>query len=125
MITKKPRIRKVAPAMDVAQTPTGAPVADPMTFHEHLHHHRSTRVLLVVLGIILVIVAILGVWWQFFRSAPTLSPEETLQSLRASSEAVTTTPAEQAADLSQAGKNSVQYQITTEDRLNTLKALNK
>jgi cytoskeletal protein RodZ len=99
---------------------------EPVSFHDHLHHHRSTRILMIILGVVVVIAAVLVIWLQFFhKKTPVLSPAETLQQLQDSSQPVTSTPEQRAANLSTAQKNSIQYIVTPQQKLNILKALNK
>jgi len=85
---------------------------------------RSRRGWLIALIILLVII-IGGLLFWHFSHKKQLTPAQTLQELKSSSEPVTASPADRAQALSDAQKNSRQNAVSEQQQLNILNNLGK
>lgn len=111
-----------------SQEPSIPPVQQTPEIHDS--HQKRTLMIVVAIAMVIVLVAWYmivkrGVLVQPILNDRQLSPEETLSSLEQTSQPVTLTPKAQQATLTALTKSSQKTTVSSEDRLQVLKALSK
>ncbi len=112
-------------------TPPTKPMVDVMptsgpTTITQISYQKKKRTGWIIILIVLILLIAAAVWFFYFhKTHKVLTQTETLQALKASSQPVTTTPAQQAATVQTLSQQSVSRPTTSAQQLDMLNQLSK